>query len=291
MDRVRTENNLSMNTIRTPERTNSPHNDPAAPLAGHTIIVTHARDQAEEQIRRFKERGAEVLYYPAIEITPFDNNEEFDATLREAAAGNYDWLVLNDADTILMVAERMKAAGIDPSRLPRRLKVAAIGCMTEQWTDELLGIRADFAPEIYTPQLVAQELKLKQGDRVLLPQSSHTRATLARCLIGTGADVSAVNAYRTTIGRGGDDVLPKLWEGAVDAVTFTFPSAVRYFARRIKAEGGSLAMLDGVFVACIGPLTRNAAQDLGIRVDAVPAGHTIEGLVDAVTLAFAQGRP
>jgi uroporphyrinogen-III synthase len=280
-----------MNSINAPDRTSVPDNDPNSPLAGHTIVVTHARDQAEEQIRRFKERGAEVLYYPAIEITPFDKNEEFDAALREAAAGNYDWLVLNDADTILVVAERMKAAAIDPSRLPRRLKVAAIGCMTEQWTDELLGIRADFAPEIYTPQLVAEELKLKQGDRVLLPQSSHTRATLAKCLVGTGADVSAVNAYRTTIGRGGDDVLPKLWEGAVDAVTFTFPSAVRYFARRIKAEGGSLAMLDGLFVACIGPLTRQAAEDLGIHVDAVPPKHTIAGLVDVVTLAFVQGRP
>jgi uroporphyrinogen-III synthase len=280
-----------MNAITSPDRKSIPDNDPDAPLAGHTIVVTHARSQAEEQIRRFEQLGAEVLYYPAIDITPFDNNEEFDAALRDAAAGNYDWLVLNDADTILMVAERMKAAGIDPSRLPRRLKVAAIGCMTEQWTDELLGIRADFAPEVYTPQLVAQELKLKDGDRVLLPQSSHTRATLAKCLIGTGADVAAINAYRTTIGRGGDDVLPRLWEGAVDVVTFTFPSAVRYFARRIKAEGGSLSMLDGVFVACIGPLTRDAAQDLGIHVDAVPPQHTIASLVDVVTLAFVQGRP
>ena len=280
-----------MNTITTPDRKSIPDNDPNAPLAGYTIVVTHARDQAEEQIRRFRELGATVLYYPAIEISPFDNNEEFDAALRDAAAGNYDWLVLNDADTILVVAERMKAAGIDPSRLPRRLKVAAIGCMTEQWTDELLGIRADFAPEIYTPQFVAEQLKLKEGDRVLLPQSAHTRATLAKCLVDTGADVSAINAYRTTIGHGGDDVLPLLWEGRADALTFTFPSAVRYFSRRIKAEGGSLSMLDGVFVACIGPLTRQAAEDLGIRVDVVPPKHTIEGLVESVTLHFVQGRP
>lgn len=257
------------------------------PLEGVRIAVTHAADQAEEQSRQFGALGAQVLLYPAIEVAPYEKSDELDAALRAAAEGEYDWLVLNDADTILVVAERVNALGIDPQRIPRRLKVATIGCMTEQWTQELLGISSDFAPEIYTPEYVAEELHLSAGQRVLLPQSSMTRATLAHCLRGTGAEVTAINAYRTLIGRGGDPVPAMLWEGKIDAITFTFPTAVRYFSRRLKAEGGTLAMLDNVIVGCIGPLTASAAEDLGIHVDFVPEEHTITGLVQTMATRIA----
>jgi len=263
---------------------------PARPLDGVRIAVTHAAEQAEEQTRLFRDLGGEVYLYPAIELAPFGNSDELDVALRAAAAGAFDWLVLNDADTILVVAERIKALGLDPQRFPRRLKVATIGCMTEQWTFDLLGLRSDFAPEIYTPEYVAEQLHLSGGQRVLLPQSAMTRATLARVLHDTGAEVDAINAYRTLIGRGGDPVPTLLWEGKVDAITFTFPTAVRYFSRRLKAEGGSLAMLDNVTIGCIGPLTRSAAEDLGLRVAFVPERHTIAGLVQAMADHFATHR-
>jgi uroporphyrinogen-III synthase len=263
---------------------------PTPPLAGVRVVITHDSEQAEAQRVRFSALGAETFLYPAIDLAPFENTDELDHALRQAADGVYDWLILNDADTILVVSERIKALGLDPSRFPRRLQVATIGCMTEQWTNELLGIRSDFAPEIYTPELVAEQLNLRPGIRVLVPQSATTRATLAKCLIGTGAEVDAINAYRTLIGKGGDAVPAMLWEGKVDAITFTFPTAVRYFAKRIKAEGGTLAMLDNVVVACIGPLTQTAAHDYGLHVDIVPQSHTITALVDAVATHFAAAK-
>lgn len=263
--------------------------DSATALAGVRIAVTHAHEQAEEQIKLLTALGAQVLYYPSIEIIPFEQNDELDAALHEAAQGRYDWLVLNDADTILVVADRVRSQGIDPLRLPRRLKIATIGCMTEQWTEQMLGIRSDFAPEVYTPEYVADALRLKAGDRVLVPQSSVTRMNLIRSLRGTGAEVSAINAYRTVIGHGGDPVPTLLWEGKIDAITFTFPTAVRYFAKRLKAEDGTLSMLDDVCIACIGPLTAAAARELGMHVDIVPSKHTIQGLVDALVAYFAEG--
>ena len=275
--------NVMTNASATPA-TQPPY---TGPLAGVRVVITHDTVQAEEQVRLFAALGAETLLYPAIDLAPYDNTDELDHALRAAGEGIYDWLILNDADTILVVSDRIKALGLDPSRFPRRLKVATIGCMTEQWTNELLGIRSDFAPEVYTPELVAEQLNLRPGMRVLLPQSATTRATLAKCLKGTGADVDAINAYRTLIGKGGDAVPNMLWEGKVDAITFTFPTAVRYFVKRIKAEGGSVAMLDNVAVACIGPLTREAANDYGLHVDIVPSPHTISAMVDAIARHFA----
>lgn len=254
-------------------------------LTGVRVAITHDKEQAQDQADLFAALGAQIYYYPSIEIVPFEDSD-LENALRDAAAGKYSWLVLNDADTAWVVGDAMRAAGIDPNQIPRRLKVATIGCMTEIYTKEFIGLDSAFAPEIYTPEFVAEKLHLKPGDRVLLPLSSTTRAGLAKCLRGTGAEVTAVNAYRTVIGKGGDPVPIMLWEGKIDAITFTFPSAVRYFVKRLEYEGGAKAMLDDVCIACIGPLTAAAARDYGFNVTLVPEQHTIAGLVEAVNNHF-----
>lgn len=264
----------------------SPIKTVAGGLTGVRVVVTHDKEQATDQTELLQALGADVVYYPCIEILPYDNDGELDAALAEAAAGKYDWLVLNDADTAMVVGERMRAADIDPVQIPRRLKVATIGCMTEIYTKEFMGLDSAFAPEVYTPEYVAEAMNLKPGERVLLPQSATTRMGLAKCLRNTGAEVTAINAYRTVIGKGGDPVPVMLWEGQVDCIVFTFPTAVRYFVKRLDYEGGSLAMLDDLTIACIGPLTSAAAKEFGLHVDVTPQKHTIDGLVEAIAEYF-----
>lgn len=274
-----------MSTIR-PDSTKTAPDASSGVLTGVRVVVTHDKEQAKDQGELFGALGAEVFYYPCIEILPYDQDGELDAALREAAAGKYDWLVLNDADTAMVVGERMRAANIDPVQIPRRLKVATIGCMTEIYTKEFMGLDSAFAPEVYTPEYVAEAMKLKPGERVLLPQSAVTRMSLAKCLRHTGAEVTAINAYRTVIGKGGDPIPVLLWEGKIDCVVFTFPTAVRYFVKRLDYEGGTLAMLDDITIVCIGPLTSAAAKEYGLHVDIVPQKHTIAGLVDSVAEYF-----
>ena len=43
-----------------------------------------------------------------------------------------------------------------------------------------------------------------------------------------------------------------------------------------------LEILEGITVACIGPITARTARELGIRVDVVAEEYTIEGLVRAI---------
>lgn len=255
---------------------------PQAPtLQGMRVAVARAPEDAEEMTARLHHFGAEVFYYPSIDILPLSDNGEFDAALHEAAAGKFDWLVLNDADTVIVVAERLRQLGIDPRTL-LETKVATIGCMTEQNTQNYLGLHSSFAPEVYDPKTVAAALRLDDSDRVFLPQSSITRMSLAKCLVDTGADVVAANAYRTVIGHGGDPVPVMLWEGKIDAVAFTYPTEIHYFAKRLKHEGGTLAMLDDVLVACIGPITSETARNFGLKVAVQPEDHTYQGLVDAM---------
>ena len=98
--------------MTSPQAGPAPQADAARPLEGVRIAITHAAEQAEEQSRRFGELGAQLFLYPAIELVPFDKSDELDAALRQAADGAFDWLVLNDADTVLVVADRSALASV-----------------------------------------------------------------------------------------------------------------------------------------------------------------------------------
>ena len=49
-------------------------------------------------------------------------------------------------------------------------------------------------------------------------------------------------------------------------------------------------MTERVVVACIGPVTAEAARGAGLRVDAVASPHTLEALVEALEGALASPR-
>jgi uroporphyrinogen III methyltransferase/synthase len=82
------------------------------------------------------------------------------------------------------------------------------------------------------------------------------------------------------------DVYKMLLEGRLDVVTFTSASAVRNFAKIYGAEQVA-DLLRHTVVAVIGPVTSDAAIQLGIPVTIQPPTYTIPALVDAIAAHFA----
>lgn len=254
-------------------------------LHGIRIVITRAAHQAEKQRRLLAELGAEVYHYPCIDIVPPLTVEPLDQGLRAAAAGEFEWLVLTSVNTIEMLASRLAALQMRSPALAR-LKVATVGSVTEQAAHDQLGVTVHVVPDEYTGEQLAAAMQVKQGSRVLFPQSALAKPTLAAALRAAGADVTVVEAYRNVMARGGDPVPVLLWEGKIDAITFTSESTVRFFAKRLNAERGTLAMLDDVVVACIGPTTAATARQFGLHVAVLPEAHTLEGLTRALADHF-----
>jgi uroporphyrinogen-III synthase len=75
--------------------------------------------------------------------------------------------------------------------------------------------------------------------------------------------------------------------GEIDIVTLTSSSTARNLATLLN---GQLAPLRAAMVACISPLTAEAARAAGFRVDVVAGEHTIPGLIAAVVAAL-EGSP
>ena len=102
--------------------------------------------------------------------------------------------------------------------------------------------------------------------------------------------VTEVVAYRTILEdaqREGDpDVYGMLLDGKIDVATFTSPSAIRNFAK-IHGADQVADLLKNTVVATIGPVTADAARQLGIPVTIQPKTYTVPALVEAIAAHYA----
>ena len=254
-------------------------------LSGRRVVVTRAPHQAEELADLLRQRGAEPLLYPCIDIAPPEDTASLDQAL-SAADGDYDWLVLTSTNTVAALARRMETLGL-PTDALSSLKVAAVGTATEQATEQRLGLRVTLVPETHLGSALTQALAAEAGARVLLSQSALADASIADALAAAGLSVTVVTAYRTVIGSGGVDLPGLLRVRQVDAITFTSPSTVANSLERLSREGGDAALLQDVCLACIGTTTAAAARAAGLNVSVVPESHTLQALIDALERHFA----
>lgn len=253
------------------------------PLAGVRVVVTRAKAQAAEMVARLEALGAETIAVPTIAIAPPEDPGPLDAACDHI--GTFDWVVFTSVNAVARVAERLAAAPAGVRGLERP-RLCAVGAVT---ADALAGhgLRVDLVPDEYRAEGVLRALR-EQGEltgvRVLLPRGNLARDLLPAELGRAGAEVTTVTAYRTVpaeLDGEGPDVRGMLRERRVDVVTFTSGSSVRNFARAL-GERQAADLLRHVEVACIGPVTAEAASRLDIATTIMPAESTVPALLEAI---------
>jgi uroporphyrinogen-III synthase len=244
------------------------------PLQGKRIAVTRAEEQSMGLILRLRALGAEPIACPAIAIIPPSDFAPLDAAIRRLS--EYDWLIVTSANGARALIERMAALGKDTAPL-ERLRIGAIGPATAEAL-AAHGLKASFVPATYVAEAILAEI----GDIA--------RETLAVGLRAKGAVVDEVAAYRTVPGPGARQLAELLRARAIDAITFTSSSTVRYLLDGLEATGldrpAARALLAAAAVICIGPITAATAREEGLRVDAVAREYTVAGLVEALVEWF-----
>jgi uroporphyrinogen III methyltransferase / synthase len=259
------------------------------PLFGRRIVVTRSREQAGELVELLEERGAEAIQAPTIRIAQPDDLSALDRAVQEGGA--YQWIVFTSANAVEAFMGRLLAVG--DIRDLKGVRLCAIGPSTAERVSRY-GLRVDLTPEEARSEAVIDALKAMgslERARFLLPRADIAREVLADQLREAGAEVSEVVAYRTLL-AGGDrdsdhDIYRMLLDRQIDAVTFTSASTVKNFAR-IFGEEQAADLLNTTVVASIGPVTAEAAQQLGINTTVMPSRYTIADLVDALVDHFSK---
>jgi uroporphyrinogen III methyltransferase / synthase len=251
------------------------------PLAGLTVLVPRARDQAGDFSALLRARGAEPLEVPTIEIRAVASTAELDRAVEDLAAGRFAWVVLTSVNGVAAVRARVEALGRGPTAVARA-KVAAVGPATEAAL-RAWGIVPDLVPEAATTAALGQAFPPRPGGApgagaVLLARADLANPELGVLLRGKGWETTEVVAYHTVpVGTLDPAARRRLDLGEVDWVAFTASSTVEGF---LRGYGGPPP--PGVRVAAIGPVTADTARSAGIRVATTATEHTVPGLVAAI---------
>jgi uroporphyrinogen III methyltransferase/synthase len=249
--------------------------DARPPLAGLTVLVPRARDQASGFSALLRARGAEPLEVPTIEIRPVASTAELDRAVEDLAAGRYDWVVLTSVNGVAAVRARAEALGHGAPAIARA-SVAAVGPATEAALRDW-GIVPDLVPEAATTAALGQAFPAGRG-AVLLARADLANPELGVLLRDKGWTTTEVVAYHTVpVGALDPAARRRLDHGEVDWVAFTASSTVEGF---LRGYGGPPP--PGVRVAAIGPVTADTARSAGIQVATTAAEHTVGGLVAAI---------
>ncbi len=269
------------------------------PLAGKTVCVTRAREQASSLREGLEVLGAHVVEIPLIRFEGLEASPEVIAALD--ALASYDWVVFDSVNGVkyfLSALAELDASSEEDSEgeaiaAPRlgnlSASIAAVGPATKKALAEA-GAGEVFMPERYTTDDLLEELlkRLHEGDRVLIVSSDKARTAMRDGLVAHGIVADLVPFYRNIAAlEDRERLIAALQENTIDAITFTCSSAVINFADLI---GDARHLLDGVELYSIGPVTTASLVERGLVCAGEAENARIPDLIACVRQGLAAHR-
>ena len=251
------------------------------PLFGWEVLVPRTKEQSATTLARLERHGAHASVVPTISVEPPRTPQQLERAVKGMVTGRYEWVGFTSVNAVRAIREKFDEFGLD-ARSFAGLRVAAVGGVTAQALRDW-GITPDLVP---TGEQSAQGLlevwpafdaDLDPIARVFLPRADIATETLVAGLQEIGWEVDDVTAYRTV--RAAPPAAPvrdAIKNGSFDAVLFTSSSTVR------NLVGIAGKPHPTTVVACIGPATAKAAEELGLRVDVLAPEANADALVDAL---------
>jgi uroporphyrinogen-III synthase len=218
--------------------------------------------------------GAEPVPDPMLAVEPTG------AAPREDAA----FTVLTSTTGVDLVA----AAGWSPGGTVCAIGATTAGALRDR------GYAVDVVPEEYASSGLVGALSDRVGGaRVEVARSDHGSDTLLDGLGAAGAYVHETVLYRLDRPAGSGVSAERAAAGNLEAALFTSSLTVEHFLEAAAERGVRDAAVDGLneaTVGCIGPPTRETAEDAGITVDVVPETASFDALATETVEAAAPSR-
>jgi len=250
------------------------------PLFGKRVVVTRSRDQASVFAELLIDQGATPIEFPSIDVVPPASWAELDAALDGLAT--YHWIIFTSANAITFFFDRLRERGMDIRSLHAN-KICVVGPKTAEALEKF-SLKADLIPQEFKAEGVLAALGGEQvkGLRFLIPRAKVARELIPDKLREKGAEVTVATAYENVRPATDVDRVRKLFEEKrIAAVTFTSSSTVNNFVEML-GQKEYIQLVNGVTVACIGPVTAKTAEEYGMKADIMPKDYTIPALVEAM---------
>jgi uroporphyrinogen III methyltransferase/synthase len=252
------------------------------PLSGVRVLLTR---ESTSGMERLEDLGAELIAFPTIKIEPAEDPGPLDRAIKAIGDGSRvpDWLVLTSGNAVERFFGRLMALGLDIREL-KGVRVCAVGRKTAAKI-EALGIRVDLLPEKFNAESLAGAIAKEHGGsldgvRFLMPRAEKGREILPEAVRSLGGEIDVPVAYRAARPRRRPKRLVQfLREGRISVATFTSGAT---FTNFIELVEGACDLLKEVAIAVIGPVTKKAVEEAGLKVDIMPGEATTEALAEDI---------
>lgn len=241
------------------------------------VLITRPRAQADDFAEKLRSAGFEPIFFPVIEIQPIENNTALATALEKLNC--YEWVVFTSVNAVDIVFDEYSVFLLKENT---GVKFAAIGPKTAEALRKY-SIEPDFVPEEYVAEAILPGLGDLQGKWVLLPRAEIARQMLPEAIANAGGIAHEIIVYQTLPAQVDEDGLSAL-KSSVDVITFTSASTVENFVAVTRQHNlDPLNLPNNPLVACIGPITEQAAREAGIQNIVVAKEYTTDGLLEVIT--------
>jgi uroporphyrinogen-III synthase len=232
-------------------------------LAGRTIVITRAAEQAAEMSELVTSFEAIPVIVPLIDVVDEPSGI---ASLTALDLAAVDWIVVTSPNGARRVTPMIAPEAATP-------RLAAVGATTAGALP-----RCDLVAGTQSARGLLEVLPSGPG-RIVVVQAVDAEPTLVQGLLDKAWDVVAVSPYRTVATKPSSDQQRAAL--AADAVLFASGSAARawvdVFGRRAPP-----------IVIAIGEQTAAAAERAGLKISATSADHSMYGMLVTLSRYFAE---
>ena len=226
------------------------------------VAITRPADRAKKACEIVEKLGGSAVLAPTLDLKPVNTDSLKDLVKNK---DSLDWIVFTSPTTIdsfnLFYPDFFNDLNC---------KVAVIGNKTGSLLKKQ-GIEVDLMPDDFTAEgLVEEFTKLDIRNKTIgIPRTASARATLPEGLKNLDNNVIVAEAYKSLFPmdeKSVKDLIAKIENSEIDAITFTSPLTVHNFFK-ISEDNEKLVNLlsDKLLTVAIGPITGNVLDDYKVK--------------------------
>lgn len=240
------------------------------------VAITRPADRSKAACKIVEELGGQYILAPTLDLKPVNSE-----SLKNLIANKdlLDWIVFTSPTTItslnLFYPDFLK--NLD-------CKVAVIGNKTGKIASEQ-GVKVDLIPEDFTAEGLLEEFEKRNitNQTIGIPRTASARPVLPEGLEKLNNKVILAEAYKSLFPMDEDkisDLIAKIENNEIDAITFTSPLTVTNFFKISKNKEKLADLLsNNLLTVCIGPITGEILDQYNINY-IYPDTYTVRDMME-----------
>lgn len=240
------------------------------------VAITRPADRSKAACKIVEELGGQYVLAPTLDLKPVNSE-----SLKNLIANKdlLDWIVFTSPTTItslnLFYPDFLK--NLD-------CKVAVIGNKTGKIAGKQ-GVKVDLIPEDFTAEGLLEEFEKRNitNQTIGIPRTVSARPVLPEGLEKLNNKVIVAEAYKSLFPMDEDkinDLIAKIENNEIDAITFTSPLTVTNFFKISKNKEKLADLLsNNLLTVCIGPITGKILDQYNINY-IYPDTYTVRDMME-----------